>query len=127
MSSSAATNDTIDITDLVEKTRSAFVDWAVLYVFGLEIAIPGLEWVAMPVIKDIDQAIIRLILDGLSKSAVMQSFFLNTALRKATQAGDFVKTSDDLFKLPEDVSDDVYEKYEAARMQAFRNFVVLTN
>jgi hypothetical protein len=120
-------SDTIDITDLIEKTRSAFVDWAVLYLYGLEIAVPGLQWVALPIIKDLNLAIIRAIVDALSKAPVMQGFFLNTALRKATQATGFIEATNHLADLPENVDDETYTKAEAARMDAFRNFVVLTN
>lgn len=119
--------DAIDITDLVEKTRSTFVDWATLYLFGLEVAVPGLEWVGLPIIQDIDKEIIREILNALSKAAVMQAFFMNTALRKASEAQDFVEAVDLIFSLPEDVSDDVYAKAEAAQMAAFRDFVSVGN
>ena len=119
-------SDTIDITDLVEKTRSTFVDWAVLYVYGLEIAIPGMEWVAVPVIKDIDQEIIRLVLNGLSNSAVMQSFFLATVVRKATQADDFVAAVVFKQNLPDNVTDEEYDLAERKQMDAFRDFVAVT-
>lgn len=116
----------IDITDLVEKARSTFVEWAVLYVYGLEAAIPGMEWIALPIVKQIDQEIIRLILDSISKSEVMQSFFLATAVRKATQADDFVKAVNHLNSLPEDVNDEEYNQAERDRMASFRDFVSFT-
>lgn len=119
-------SNVIDITDLVEKTRSTFVDWAVLYIFGLEVAVPGLEWVSLPVIKEVDQEIIKLILDALTKSAVMGAFFLNTAIRKASQAQDFVDAVNAIEKLPKDVSQDDFEKARRRQMSAFANFVVLT-
>ena len=118
---------TIDITDTVEKLRQAWVDWGVAYVFGLEVAIPGWEWVALPIIADIDKAIIRAVLDSLSKSAEMGIFFLNTAIRKASQAKDFtdaVKAKNDL---PTTATDEEYKKAEAAQMLAFRNFVMVSN
>lgn len=117
----------IDITDLVEKTRSTFVDWGVLVIFGEEVQIPGLEWVALPIIKDVDQEIIRLVLDAISKQAVMQGFFFNTALRKASQAGDFVDSVNAINALPDNVSDEDYDKLEKVRMDNFRNFVTLGN
>jgi hypothetical protein len=123
-----ANADTVDITDLVEKTRSAFVDWAVAYVYGVEVAIPELgPIIELPVIKEADQEIIRLVVDSLSKSAIMLAFFTNTVLRKATQADDFVKAVNAKFNLPGDASNDDIQKAEAAQMVAFRNFVVLVN
>lgn len=117
----------IDLTDLVEKTRSAFVDWAVAFIFAEEIAIPGMEWVALPVISDIDKAIIRAVVDALSKAVVMQAFFLNTAIRKAAQAQDFVDAANALENLAKDVSSDAYKAAENARALAFRSFVMVTN
>lgn len=103
------------------------MDWAVLYVYGLETAIPGMSWVAIPIISDVDQEIIRLVVDALSKSEVMMAFFMNTVLRKATQSDEFVKAVELRNSLPEGVSDEEYKKAEAAQMDAFRNFVVLSN
>lgn len=124
----APTTDTVDITDLVEKTRSAFVDWAVAYTYGLLVAMPNIGPIfAFPVISSIVKFGIKSVLDIVSKSAVMEAFFMNTILRKATQADDFVKATNALANLPDNVSDADYEAAEQAKMQAFRNFVVLTN
>lgn len=120
-------SDTIDITDLVEKTRSTFVDWAVLYVYGLEIAIPGMEWVALPILREIDQAIIRAVIDALSKSVVMMSFFMNTAIRKASQAKDYVDAVNAKNNLPPTASAEEYKKAEQNEIVLFRNFVMVTN
>jgi hypothetical protein len=118
----------IDVTDLVEKTRSAFVDWAVAFIYGEELAIPGLgPIIALPVIGDLDRLVIKLIVDALSKHLVMQAFFFNTALRKAAQAQDFVDAANALESAPKDMSNDEYKKLEFARAGAFRNFVTLTN
>lgn len=127
MDSKPIAQTVIDITDLVEKTRSAFVDWAVAFVYAEEIAIPGMEWVALPVIAEIDRAIIKAIIDALSKAAVMQAFFVNTAIRKAAQAQDFVDASNALDSVPKDAPNDDYKKAELTRAAAFRNFVMVTN
>lgn len=117
-------SDSVDITDLVEKTRATFVEWAVGYVYGLELGIPDMQWISLPVIKDVDQEIIRLVVDALSKSFVMQAFFLNTAIRKATQADDFVQAVETLDRLAsQGVDDEVYNAAERAKMAAFANFV----
>lgn len=118
---------TIDITDLVEKTRSAFVDWAVTTIYAEEIATPGLEWVGLPVVKDIDQAILRAVLDALSKQAIMQAFFMNTTIRKASQAKDFLDALNAKNALPADATKEQYEQAERNQMDAFRRFVVVTN
>ncbi len=115
----------IDVTDIVEKARSTFVEWAVLYIFGLEVAIPGMEWVALPIVSTIDKEIIRLILTELSKSAVMGAFFLNTAIRKASEAADYVSAVDAKNSLPDDVSDEDYEKAERDEMAAFVLFATV--
>ncbi len=118
---------TIDITDLVEKTRSSFVSWAVLYLYGLETAIPGMEWVALPILKDIDQEILKTLLDMLSKSAVMLAFFTNTAIRKASQAKDFTDAVHAKDSLPPTATQEEYARAEQAQMVAFRNFVMVSN
>jgi hypothetical protein len=118
--------DSIDVTDLVEKARSTFVDWGVAYLFAEEVAVPGLEWVALPIIAELDKAAIRLILDGLSRSAVMQAFFLNTALRKATQANDYLDAVRAKEALADDVADADYERAERAEIKAFAEFVAIT-
>ncbi len=79
----------IDVTNLVAALQSGFVDWATAYIFGLEIATPGLQWVALPIISNLDQYALRKILTLLSQSVVLQAFFLATALRKASQAQDY--------------------------------------
>lgn len=122
-----STATTIDITNTVESLRSVFVDWAVGYVYGTELALPGMEWVSLPIISDIDKELIRLVLDSVSKSTVMQGFFLNTALRKSSQAQDFVNAVTARTSLPPTTSEADYAKAEQAQMAAFRSFVVLGN
>src|SRR5882672_10033689 len=110
----------VDITDLVDKTKSTFIDWAVLYIYGEELTIPGLgEFVALPIIKDIDQQIVRTIVTILADAVEMQGFFLNTAIRKATQASEFVAAVNLKNALPEDVSDEEYKKAEQNQMALF--------
>ena len=116
----------VDVTDLVEKARSTWVTWATGYLFGLEAAIPGMEWVALPVISDIDKAILEAILDALSKSVVMEGFFINTAIRKASQAQDYLSAKNFKDSLPENVSDADFEKAERAEIDAFISFAAAT-
>jgi len=118
---------TVDITDVVAKMQQSFVSWGTAYVYGLEIATPGLEWVALPVISELDKEAVKEILTLLSKSAEMQSFFMNTAIRKASQAQDFVGTIDAKNKLPPTATQKEFEDAERVQMAAFRNFVLVTN
>lgn len=118
---------TIDITNVVEKLRSSWVSYMVLFIYGQEIAIPGMEWVALPVISDIDKEVLKIILDIVSKEAVMMGFFVNTAIRKASQAEDFVAAVNAKDALPDSASPEDFSTAEKNQMVAFRNFVMVTN
>jgi hypothetical protein len=118
---------TIDITNVVEKMRETFVTWATAYIYGEEIAIPGLEWVALPILSTIDKDVITAILNVLTNSVLMEAFFLNTAIRKASQAQNYVDAINAKNSLPPTASDAEYEKAEQAEMLTFRNFVMLSN
>lgn len=119
---------TIDITNIVESLRQSFVTWAVAYVYGEELLVPGLGgFVALPIIADVDRAIIKYVIDALSKSGIMLAFFENTAIRKAGQADTYVKSVEAKNNLPTTASDEDYEKLERAEMLAFRNFVAVSN
>lgn len=118
---------TIDITNFVENLRQTWVTWAVAFLYGEEIAIPGMAWVALPVISTIDKDILKLILDFLSKDAVMAAFFVNTAIRKASQAADYVDAINAKKALPSGSTDDQYKNAEIAELAAFRDFVLLSN
>lgn len=118
--------NTIDITTVVENMRTSFVAWGVAYVFGLEVAIPGMEWVALPIIAELDKAVVKAILDLLSKSIIMEAFFINTAIRKASQAHDFISAVEARNALPPTASQEEYENAEKNQMAAFRSFVMVT-
>ncbi len=124
-----ANDHTIDITDLVEQTRSAFVDWGVAFLMAEEVvAIPALApWLAVPFIAEVDRELLKLVLEALSHGLVMQAFFLNTAIRKAAQAVDFAEACEALNNLPPGTSDADYLAAEKARMVAFAGFVSITN
>lgn len=118
---------TVDITDLVENMRSVFVQWASTYLWGLLIAVPGLGWIAAPILKVLFGAALKWLLTKLSQSAVMLAFFLNTAIRKASQASDFADAVKHRKSLPTNASEEEYEKAERAQMLAFNRFVRVTN
>ncbi len=120
-------NGTVDITDVVEAMRSAFVTWGTAYIFGLEIAIPGMGWLALPIIGDLDRALVRALLNLLSKSVVLEAFFLNTAIRKNSQANDFINAVNLKNNLPATATEAEYAYAESLQIAAFRDFVLLSN
>lgn len=111
---------------MVSALQKSFVDWAVAYIFGLEIAIPGLQWVALPVISSLDQAVIRAVLNLLSTSAVMQAFFINTAIKKASEAQDYISAVEFKNSLPPTATSKEIEDAERKEMALFRSFVTLS-
>lgn len=123
----ATPSDTIDITDLVEKMRESFVTWAVDYGFAAEIATPGLAWVAAPVVEALDKALLRYFLNVITKSAVMQTFFLNTAITKSVQSKDYLAAVQAKTSLPPTCTDEEYDNAEKAEIEAFRHLVLLTD
>ncbi len=118
---------TIDITNLVENLRSTFVTLAKNYLMALALAIPGLGWFALWLEKIFLSPLLQWILDKLTLWEVMQAFFLNTAIRKASQAADYVDSINFKNNLPTTATDEEYENAEAAEMHSFYNFVLLVN
>lgn len=51
---------------------------------------------------------------------------MNTALRKADEAKSYVDAVERKNALPDNVSDEDYEKYERQEMDAFLNFVTIS-
>lgn len=118
---------TIDITEIVNMVKDAWVKWSAEAIFAYVVSIPGLQWLAIPFFKYIFMAIVKKYSTILANTVEMLAFFENTAIRKYAQAGDFVKATNDLNNLPPTTPKDQYEKYEVIRMSAFRNFVLVTN
>ncbi len=113
----------IDITDLVAALQSSFVTWAVSFIYGLTIAQPLFSWLALPIISSIYQMILKGIFAWLAGAAAMQGFFLNTALKKSGQAGDFVAAVNFKLNLPPNVTEEAYARAEQAEISAFNSFV----
>ena len=116
---------TIDITNTVESIKTTFVTAATAYIYGLEVA--AVPEVGLPIISQLDQAAVKGILNALTGWALLEAFFLNTAIRKASQAQDYVEAITAKNALPPTASQEVYAKAEAAEIAAFRNFVLLGN
>lgn len=116
---------TIDITNTVASMKDTFVTSATAYIYGLEIAaVPEL---ATPIISQLDQAAVKELLNLLTNWVLMEAFFLNTAIRKASQAQDYVDAITAKNSLPPTASQDAYAKAEATEIVAFTNFVQLGN
>lgn len=117
---------TIDITETVEYLKSSWVTWAKAYLFGVIVAIPALGWLAAPVIKLFFGAALDWILNKLANSAEQQAFFMNTVLRKASQASDYTDVMRRKLNFPLDGSDKDYEELEREEMVAFGQLVRVT-
>lgn len=117
----------IDITDLVEKARSTFVIAAKEFIMAQALAIPGLGAFVYWLIRNFLGPILDWALTSLSNWDVMQAFFMNTALRKASEAGDYVKTVNLKDSLPDTATDEEYERAEQNEISAFNAFVRVTN
>lgn len=116
-------NNIIDITDLVEKMRSTFVSVETETAFQALASIQGLQWLRLPIISNLLRKFIEIVLDGLSKRPTMAAFFGNTAIRKASQASDYIEA----VNKKETASDEEYEQAELDEIKAFNDFVRITN
>lgn len=116
----------VDITETVEELRQAWVTWSIRYINGLEAATPELMWLNGSLTNSVEEAILKVILDAISKAVEMQAFFLNTAIRKASQAKDFTKVVREIREKQENMTEEEFEKAEQRKMDAFRNFVSVT-
>lgn len=125
----ATTDDAgvIDITNMVSNMQSTFISMAEAYVLAAILAVPGLGWLMAPILKYLLGGALTWIITKIATWSVMQAFFLNTAIRKASQAQDYTDAVAAKNSLPKDVSDADYEKAEQTEMAAFRDFVILSN
>ncbi len=119
-------NGSVDITNLVEALRTSWVTWGTNLILGAVLTVPGLQWLGWPVILPIFRAIIKKLLDKLSREIEMMAFFFDTAIRKASQAKDFVAAVAAKENLPKDVTPEEYEYAERKQMVAFSRLARLT-
>lgn len=118
---------TVDLTKTVEGVRASFVVFATEFILNSAASTPYLSWLKLPVISQAFNAILKWGLETLSTWVVMQAFFLNTVLRKQSQASDFIAAIDALNALPSTATKEEYTLAEKNRMDAFRNFVLFSN
>jgi len=107
--------------------ESTFVTWATGAAFTALAAVPGMFWITAPIISTFIQWVFSSIIGWVARQAVMQAFFLDTAIRKASQAGDYQDAVNAADNLPTTATDKEYADAEQAEILAFRNFVLLTN
>lgn len=119
---------TVDITNVVSALQSSFVTWGTKFAYADLLTVPGLgTFIALPIISSIAQYFIARIIGSLAGSAVMAAFFLNTAVRKASQAQDYSDAVNAKNSLPPTATDAEYAAAEQTEMNAFKNFVMVTN
>ncbi len=117
-------NGTIDITDLVNAMGDSFDRYALNIAFTNLAASPYFFWVSLPVFSSLTKALLDIAIGKLSKSGIMQTFFLNTAIKKPSQAKDYVQI---VQKRKAAKSKDELERLEKDEMQYFSNLVRITN
>lgn len=120
-------NGTIDITNVVTKTKEVWIQWAVGLVGVAARGTPVLSWLNLPVVSQVFDFLLTKIITLIANALVMEAFFLNTAIRKASQAQDFVSAVDAKNALPPTASNEEYENAEKVQMVAFHNFVMVAN
>jgi hypothetical protein len=126
----AQSNDgTIDITNFVEWMRATFVLSTVTGLLADLVTVPGIgpTIAAIPIFNAVAKKIIEWAVTKVANRAEMTAFFMNTAIRKAWQAGDYTEAVKRKNALPEDVDDETWEKAELLEIQTFSNFVAATN
>lgn len=119
-------DDVIDITNLVSTMQATWIKWATKTIDTAVASNPSTSWLRWPVIGYLFNLIVELILTKLSNQAEMLAFFGDTAVRKASQAVDYINATAALKALPETISEADYAKAEQAEITSFRSFVTLT-
>lgn len=123
--SSAPPNE-IDITNLVNFFQTSFITYAVNYVYTLATTTAGLTWLALPVISGVFKWALELILEAVANDVTMEAFFLNTAIKKASEAQDYLDAVNTKNNLPTTATEAQIAQAEQNEMVAFKSLVVLT-
>lgn len=117
---------TVDITDLVNALESTFITLAVQVAYAAIIAVPGLQWLGLPVISSILNFSLNWIISLLANDAMLAAFFLNTAIVKASQAGDYIQAVENKNNLPPTATKEEYEQAEQAEISSFNALVIIS-
>lgn len=118
---------TIDLTDIAEKMKATFVIAGKEFLLAQALAIPGLGPFAAWAIRNLAASAIEWVLVKLSNWTYMQAFFINTAIRKASQARDYVAAVDAKDALPADATDEEFENAERLELESFDRLVRVSN
>lgn len=113
----------IDITALVSMLQGSFITWAVNYVFAATVALPYLSWIALPILSSLYRSALNTIFTWVSNNAILQAFFWNTAVRKSSEADDYVAA----VQAKQGALDADYEKAEQLEMARFNDLVILNH
>ena len=116
----------IDITDLVTNLKKTWIASATQLVFTGAVSVPWLSWLGLPVISNLFKFIIEKIVTAIADALEMQAFFLNTALKKAGQAQDYINAVNFKNSLPPTATNEEYKYAEKLEMEAFRDFVMVS-
>lgn len=117
---------TVDITDLVNALESTFITLAVQVAYAAIIAVPGLQWLGLPVISSILNFSLNWIISLLANDAMLAAFFLNTAIVKASQAGDYIQAVENKNNLSPTATKEEYEQAEQAEISSFNALVIIS-
>jgi hypothetical protein len=115
----------IDVTVIADTVKGSFILWATDFIYAELLAIPGMQWIGLPIIGAVVHAVIKKIVTILADAAILEAFFLTTALQKANQAGTYVAAVDAKNRLPPTATQQEYYAAEQAEIAAFRDFVVV--
>jgi hypothetical protein len=120
---------TVDITELVAAVKASWIQWSTLLACTAVKAIPyGVgAFFALPVISGLLNFFVEKLMTIVANGVEQEAFFLNTSLRKAGQASDFINAVAFRNSLPKTATSEEYENAEKRQMAAFRNFVRVTN
>lgn len=118
---------TIDITDLVEKIRQSWVTWGVAEVSAAVLGIPGIGGFLIFIFNWFGKPLVELVFNFISKRGVMLAFFLNTAVRKASQAKDFTDAVHAKNSLPDSATKEEFANAENHEIIQFINFALISN
>lgn len=116
--------DTVDIEDLAGKVKSSFVGFWTNFIYGAAVAqMPAL---AGPIVSTIVKGAIGWAVELMATKGGQVAFMINTGVFTRDQAKDFLEALRAIDKLPDNVSDEEWEKKENEANHAFGNLVNYT-
>lgn len=118
-------SNSIDVTAIAESMKGTFILLAVNLAYAELLTVPGLQWLGLPIISSLFKALLTKILTIVADAAIMEAFFIQTAMKKANQAGVYVDAVKRRDSLPPTATDEEYRHAEIYEMAAFSDFVRL--